>query len=150
MPDKYPALHTAASSRLTLSTPVRTSFSKEHDYVQKRRIRDRDHQSSSTLYCGLPHIGTLQDRTGLYVSLIDELREQIVERVCESVALYVEISAFAQTVTDPVVREIITLRYLDNLSWRDIAQQLGGGNTPDSVRMLLNRYLARNPGQLLD
>ena len=42
---------------------------------------------------GLPHISALQDRTGLYVSLIDELREQIVERVCESVALYVEISA---------------------------------------------------------
>ena len=105
---------------------------------------------STSPISGLPHIGTLQDRTGLYVSLIDELREQIVERVCESVALYVEISAFAQTVTDPVVREIITLRYLDNLSWRDIAQQLGGGNTPDSVRMLLNRYLARNPGQLLD
>lgn len=125
------------------------NLSLERDIERLEELQSALCGSTSSI-SGLPHIGALQDRTGLYVSLIDELREQIVERVCESVALYVEISAFAQTVTDPVVREIITLRYLDNLSWRDIAQQLGGGNTPDSVRMLLNRYLARNPGQLLE
>lgn len=125
------------------------NLSLERDIERLEELQSALCGSTSSI-SGLPHVSALQDRTGLYVSLIDELREQIVERVCESVALYVEISAFAQTVTDPVVREIITLRYLDNLSWRDIAQQLGGGNTPDSVRMLLNRYLARNPGQLLD
>ena len=125
------------------------NLSLERDIERLEELQSALCVSTSSI-SGLPHISALQDRTGLYVSLIDELREQIVERVCESVALYVEISDFAQIVTDPVVREIITLRYLDNLSWRDIAQQLGGGNTPDSVRMLLNRYLARNPGQLLD
>ena len=112
------------------------NLSLERDIERLEELQSALCGSTSSI-SGLPHISALQDRTGLYVSLIDELREQIVERVCESV-------------TDPVVREIITLRYLDNLSWRDIAQQLGGGNTPDSVRMLLNRYLARNPGQLLD
>lgn len=84
------------------------NLSLERDIERLEELQSALCGSTSSI-SGLPHISALQDRTGLYVSLIDELREQIVERVCESVALYVEISAFAQTVTDPVVREIITL-----------------------------------------
>ena len=40
-------------------------------------------------------------------------------------------------------RRIVTMRVIDKMSWRQIAQNIGGGNTADSVRMAYNRILER-------
>lgn len=40
-------------------------------------------------------------------------------------------------------RLILTLRCIDQLSWRDIAQKLGGNNTEESVRTYYHRLLNR-------
>lgn len=67
---------------------------------------------------GLPHIGVLRDRdrTGQFVSTIELLQDTIVERVLDSVTLYIQINAFINSIDDPMIRQIIALRYLDGLS----------------------------------
>ena len=95
-----------------------------------------------------PHIGLLRgsDRTDKFVSMIDVLEQQIKERVLDSAALYIQIWSYINTIHDPLVRQIIALRYIDGLPWQQVANNIGGGISADHARILLNRYLAANAG----
>lgn len=97
---------------------------------------------------GLPHIDLLRgsDRTDKFVSMIDVLEQQIKERVLDSAALYIQIWSYINTIHDPLVRQIIALRYIDGLPWQQVANNIGGGISADHARILLNRYLAANEG----
>lgn len=44
-------------------------------------------------------------------------------------------------ISDPLIRQIFKLRYLDLCSWAKISYIIGGNNTPDSVRKMHDRYL---------
>lgn len=46
-----------------------------------------------------------------------------------------------ENIDDPLVKDIVRYRYLRGFSWVKIAHKVGGGNTQDSVRMIVNRYL---------
>lgn len=90
---------------------------------------------------GLPHIGILQDNIGLYLAMIDELKKVIMKRVLSSILEYAKLNAFVNDIDDPLLRQIILYRYVDRLQWRQIAARIGGNNTEDSVRLMVNRYL---------
>ena len=114
------------------------------------RDLDRLHELKSTLagctssISGLPHLGLLPqfDRTGEFMSIIAEVERQIIGRILESAALYIEISAYINTIDDPLIRQIVALRYLDNLPWREVAKSVGSGISVSGVRVMLDRYLA--------
>lgn len=86
------------------------------------------------------------DRTDKFVSMIDVLEQQIKERVLDSAALYIQIWSYINTIHDPLVRQIIALRYIDGLPWQQVANNIGGGISVSGVRMILDRYLAANTG----
>lgn len=44
---------------------------------------------------------------------------------------------------DAHMRRILQLRYVQGLSWDEVAARIGGGNTEDSVRKAAGRYLAK-------
>ena len=50
-----------------------------------------------------------------------------------------EIEEFIRSLPDAHMRRIVTLRVIDKLSWNEVADAIGGGNTEDSVRMMYNR-----------
>lgn len=58
--------------------------------------------------------------------------------------MLLEIERFLNTVTDSYIRRIITFRYIDHMSWNRVADKVGGGNTEDSVRKALDRYLEKS------
>ena len=51
------------------------------------------------------------------------------------------LTKFILNIEDVYIRKICTLRYIYGVrSWSKIALEMGGGNTPDGVRMAHNRY----------
>lgn len=52
-----------------------------------------------------------------------------------------EIEDFIENIEDSHIRRIISLRFIDGLSWSEVASHMGSGYTEDSVRMSMNRYL---------
>ena len=50
---------------------------------------------------------------------------------------------FIASIEDSHIRRIINLRFIENLSWNKVADRIGGGNTEDSVRMALNRFMEK-------
>lgn len=53
------------------------------------------------------------------------------------------IEEFIASLNDSQMRRIISLRFLDRMSWRNVAQNIGGGNTEDSVRMAFERFMKK-------
>lgn len=103
---------------------------------------------STSSISGLPHIGLLRnsDKIGNFVSMIEVLEQEIRERVLESATRYIQIWSYINAVHDPLVRQIIALRYIDGLPWQQVANNIGGGISVSGVRMILDRYLAANAG----
>lgn len=65
------------------------------------------------------------------------------QRMNELQSRYDAICAEIYAVKDSQARLILLLRYVDGMSWRNIAARVGGGNTSDSVRMIHNRFLSK-------
>ena len=53
------------------------------------------------------------------------------------------IERFMYGIEDAMLRLIIQYRVIDRLEWQDVAKKLGGGNTPDYVRMQYNRIFQK-------
>lgn len=46
---------------------------------------------------------------------------------------------FICSLDDPLLRQIITLRFIDGKSWLKVAEAIGGGTTADGCRMIFAR-----------
>lgn len=53
-----------------------------------------------------------------------------------------EVEEFITTIGDSRMRRIISLRFIEGLSWNKVADCIGG-NTEDSIRMAFNRFMEK-------
>ena len=88
---------------------------------------------------GLPHIRCAEDLT--INEQIKECQVIIERKKRAAVAEYKEIIKYIETIDSSLMRQIITFRYIHKYSWVKVAMCIGGGNTPDSVRRLHDRFL---------
>lgn len=52
-----------------------------------------------------------------------------------------KVEEFIAGVDDSRMRRIITLRFIENLSWNKVADRIGGGNTEGSIKMAFQRFM---------
>lgn len=68
------------------------------------------------------------------IRLLEDRRAKAAEQV-------VEVEQYINTIEDSRMRRMITLRYLDNLSWWKVADRMGKGYTEDSCKKQMERFL---------
>ena len=82
-----------------------------------------------------------------------ESGETLEARRCAEKALFLfkkamkeelKVLEFIEGIEDAHIRRLISLRFLDGLSWTAVAMKVGGGNTSDSVRKTIERFLKNN------
>lgn len=54
-----------------------------------------------------------------------------------------DVEQFIAGISDSRIRRIINLKFIENKTWNEVALDIGGGNTEDSVRMSFNRFMGR-------
>lgn len=79
-----------------------------------------------------------------YERRLKRLKNKLKRRLEELMEKREELEEYIAKVPDSMMRMILTLRYVNGLSWRQVAAHIGGGNTADSVRMMHNRFLQGN------
>lgn len=81
----------------------------------------------------MPHISGTHDRVGTDVDsvIIEEERLN---------GLYTRLTESIKAIPDEYIRTLIHCKLMKQWSWTRIAQEIGGGNTKDSVRMTAIRY----------
>lgn len=51
------------------------------------------------------------------------------------------VEEFIASLDDSRMRRIITYKFVDDMTWNQVADKIGGNNTEDSVRMAFNRFM---------
>ncbi len=91
---------------------------------------------------GMPHGSGTSDKVGDYAVRIADLRSTIDNRKARCWDELRRLSAYIDGVEDSLTRQILALRYVNGLSWQQVANGVGGGNTEDSVKKICYRYLS--------
>lgn len=87
---------------------------------------------------GFPYPEYSRKKTLLYArkSTLTSLEMELLETLNK-------VEEFIASVKDSRMRRIITLRFIDNLSWNEVASRIGGGNTEDSVKKAFYRFMEK-------
>ena len=72
---------------------------------------------------------------------LERLRNQLSWRLTECLELAIELNEYIACIEDSMMRQILSLRYVNGLPWRQVALHIGGGNTADGVRKMCERFL---------
>ena len=52
-----------------------------------------------------------------------------------------DVEEYIASIDDSRMRRIVSMRFIDNLSWNEVADRIGGGNTEGSVKMAFQRFM---------
>lgn len=75
-------------------------------------------------------------------TLLKIRRQQLHKREEKLLELTNAVEEFIVTIPDSRIRRMITYKYLDNLTWIQVAHRIGGEkNTADSCRMAVERFM---------
>ena len=92
-------------------------------------------------YDGMPHAHEAARRTENLSIILEGQLEDVarLERIVKKSEA--PIREWIDTIEDNRTKIIFSLRYLAGMKWADVAMCIGGGNSFDSVRMTVYRYL---------
>ena len=84
---------------------------------------------------GFPYPEYSRKRTLLFArkATLSELEMELLETLND-------VEVFISSIKDSHIRRIVNLRVVEGLSWRKVANRIGG-NTEDSVRMTFERFM---------
>ena len=110
---------------------------------EKRRLEELEAAatSSTAKITGLPHVSGAHDKIGDMAILIAEQRDLVELKIRQSVIEYNRLNRYINTVEDSITRQVMSLRFVDGLPWAQVAYSIGGDNTADGCRMMVDRYL---------
>lgn len=117
-------------------------LSKEIKYDRKLLCMLRNIDVKTTKINGMPFtISVIYDPIAENVATIIDLERVLKRNIAKRLYEKRKIMAFINNIDDCFIRLIFKLRFIDCKNWRDVAKEIGGGNTADSVRMHCNRFL---------
>ena len=113
---------------------------------QQRRIAELEAIATncSTKITGLPSGKGIADKIGNYAAQIADLKALLDLNLKKCFYELNRLDRFIQSVEDPLLRQILTCRFVNGYSWRKIAYTVGGNNTPDGLRIKMMRFLQKN------
>lgn len=91
------------------------------------------------------HIEGIAEKNELMLnSLINKEIKSLEERYENLLEATNGVLDFIESINDSHMRLIITYRFIENYSWCQVADAIGGGNTEDSVRKAFNRFIEKS------
>ncbi len=110
---------------------------------QKNRIKELEllASSSTSRITGLPHSTNISNKVEKYAVQIADLKNGLDMKLSKCLRELKYISEYIDSIDDPLIRQIISYRFINCFSWEKTAQSIGGNNKAESLRKKLYRYL---------
>lgn len=83
----------------------------------------------------------LSDTVGDCAAEIADLKNTINAKLNKCLYERSRLEKYISGIEDSLTRQVFTLRFVNGLRWEQIAANVGGGNSGDSCRMLVSRYI---------
>jgi hypothetical protein len=108
----------------------------------KQRLRELEAAATNanSKITGMPHAAWISDKTSLAAE-IAYLRGVTEAKIQQLYYEYRRLIDYINGIDDSCIRQILSLRFINGLSWRQISFSVGGRNTADSVRKACERFL---------
>lgn len=90
---------------------------------------------------GMPHAPGYRDALARCVAEIVDLKAIIAAKQLQCIHERNRLERYISDIPDSLTRQIFALRFINGLTWFQTAMHIGGGNTEDSVRQRVYRYL---------
>ena len=92
---------------------------------------------------GLPHsvtnnIGRPTENKAILIADHVELIREHMQKIGLAIR---EVEQFVATIDDPLIRQIVTLRCVDCLSWGEVAERIGNTATAENTRLIYHRFI---------
>lgn len=113
----------------------------ERDMHKLEELRRKAVSSTSVLSDSRTSHAGVSDKVGNYAARIVDLEAETKRNLERLVKLETQITEFVNGIEDAHIRLLIKLHYIDGLPWYKVALQVGGGNTDQTVRQAVKRYL---------
>ncbi len=100
--------------------------------------------SCTTKITGMPTTPALADKLACYVAEIADLKSLLDLSLKKCFYELNRLNRYIQGIDDSEIRMIFSLRYVNGLSWQQIAFSIGGGNSEDGVKKKAYRFLKKS------
>lgn len=113
---------------------------------QQRRVEELENIATSCTshITGMPRIMGISDKIIKCVAEMADLKGLLDLNLKKCFYELNRLNRYIESVDESHMRMILSLRYINALSWEQIACSIGGGNTEDSVRKAHDRFLYKN------
>lgn len=117
-------------------------LNREIDHL-KKRIEELEQLATSCTaqITGMPHASGISNKTANYAEEIADLKELLDLNIKKCFYELNRLNRFINSIDNSEIRLILSLRYVNGLTWEQVACSISAYATADSVRMLHNRYL---------
>lgn len=107
-----------------------------------QRIQERLESMSPNL-SGMPHGGGVHDKVGDGVVELVTKKEELEALRRGYQQEEDRINAWIDSVDDIQINLMLSLRFREKMSWNQVADEVGGINTEDSCRKMVDRFLEK-------
>lgn len=111
----------------------------------KQRIKELETAATgcTAKITGLPHGTGINDKIGNYAAQIADLKSLLDLNLKKCFYELNRLDRYIESVNDPLLRQIMTYRFINGYSWSKISYMIGGNNTADGLRIKMMRFLGK-------
>lgn len=115
----------------------------ERDTERLEALRTRAYAPGSPNYDGMPKSPSCENRLERYIAEIVDLEVIISAKITQCIHERNRLERYIADIPDAYLRQVFTLRFINGLSWVQVAFGIGGKCTADGARMACNRYIQK-------
>ena len=116
----------------------------ERDQQRLEELRARASAPGASNYDGMPKSPSFENRLDRYIAEIVDLEAIIRAKITQCLHERARLERYIAEIPDSLTRQIFQLRFINGLTWVQIAFTVGGGNTEASVKMVCYRYINKS------
>ncbi len=103
-----------------------------------------DAEKTTAILSDMPQASGTRDRVGKITAIIIDIKTEIQDCIDKYWRQYNVLLNYIKSVSDPIVRQALTLKYVEGMKWEEVGKMIGGKNTSESIKKMVYRYLKRN------
>ncbi len=109
-------------------------------YLNREIVSDTEELVNLKIECRRLKNGEWDKR---HQKMIKRREEELVEKIRRCTELRDRARKFIDSIEDSLTRQVFHYRYSRSMTWQQVASTLGGRNTNEGVRKMVERYLKK-------